>query len=692
MLFFFLQSFGQYKINSYEYWFDNNYAGKTSVPITPVSKLNLSADIPTTSLNPGLHIFNIRFNQNDSIYSTYSTTLSRFFQKLPSSSALTNEIIAYEYWFDNDYAGKIYQYIIPQSNYQLLGNINAQALTKGLHIFHIRFRDNGNTWSSALSNFFYKTGEGVSIPNFITAYRYWFDAADSAITNVQLPTPVSPYLLNNPLDLSNLLKGNHTIHFQFEDTLQNWSSVTTDAFYKSKVVADFLPDKWTLCDSGQITFTNLSKDADSYHWIFDDSTTNNISAPVHFFNSYGIHPVTLIAIDNTTGFSDTITLNITVKQGVVVNLGNDTSVCSGSSVLLTASDGNTYLWNTGDTTQSISADTTGSYFVQVTNSNNCSATDTVTVSINPLPTADAGNNQTVCTGISVILIATGGVNYQWTNGVTQGVPFSPTATNTYNVTVTDSNGCSATNNVIVTINPFPSAANTISGSVIVCPGQDSINYIVPVISDASSYVWTLPAGTTGTSSTNSIFVNYGYTAVSGNITVEGQNSCGYGIVSTLPVTVYQIPPTPVITNNGSTLTSNASNGNQWYKNNTLLPGATNQVYVISADGNYYDIVTLNGCSSDTSNIISYNVGIEEFITSDEITVFPNPANDKIIIEYSIITKNQTISVYSILGQLLIQQPMLQTKINIDVSSFPSGIYAVEMKTEKGIALKKFVKD
>jgi hypothetical protein len=78
--------------------------------------------------------------------------------------------------------------------------------------------------------------------------------------------------------------------------------------------------------------------------------------------------------------------------------------------------------------------------------------------------------------------------------------------------------------------------------------------------------------------------------------------------------------------------------------------------------------------------------------SQYFKIYPNPANDKITIENSSVTKDQTISVYDIQGQLLIQQPMLQAKTNIDIAKLVKGMYYVKVKTEKGIAVKKFVKE
>jgi len=103
--------------------------------------------------------------------------------------------------------------------------------------------------------------------------------------------------------------------------------------------------------------------------------------------------------------------------------------------------------------------------------------------------------------------------------------------------VTDVSGCSVTGYYTVTINPLPADAGVITGPVTVCQGQNNVTYSIPAISYATSYVWTLPAGAYGTSITNSITLNYGTSALSGDIMVRGHNSYGDGASSTLAITV-----------------------------------------------------------------------------------------------------------------------------------------------------------
>ena len=97
---------------------------------------------------------------------------------------------------------------------------------------------------------------------------------------------------------------------------------------------------------------------------------------------------------------------------------------------------------------------------------NVSATSSLTVTVFPLPIAEAGGNQAVCAGSLVTLIATGGSTYQWSGGIHQGVAFVPVSTQTYTVTVTNTHNCSATDNVTITVKPVSSKSQTI----ILCAG------------------------------------------------------------------------------------------------------------------------------------------------------------------------------------------------------------------------------
>jgi hypothetical protein len=88
----------------------------------------------------------------------------------------------------------------------------------------------------------------------------------------------------------------------------------------------------------------------------------------------------------------------------------------------------------------------------------CPEVKTVTVTVNPVPTADAGADRTICEGTSTDLTATGagvGGSYLWSNGETTAtITVSPASTTTYNVTVTTAAGCISVGDVTVTVGDF----------------------------------------------------------------------------------------------------------------------------------------------------------------------------------------------------------------------------------------------
>lgn len=171
-------------------------------------------------------------------------------------------------------------------------------------------------------------------------------------------------------------------------------------------------------------------------------------------------------------------------------------------------------------------------------------------------------------------------------------------------------------------------------------------------------------------------------------------SSGPGITSVDSVMVYvtPLPPIPVILQNGNTLISNASSGNQWYYNGTLIPGATNQTYTPTKNGNYFVIVTLNGCNSSASNSLSFTVGVETLSLSSKISIYPNPANVSLFIRSESIFINAKIILLDINSRILLQQNLLTETTEIDISGFNSGVYFVKIQSKEGVGIWKVFKD
>jgi hypothetical protein len=118
----------------------------------------------------------------------------------------------------------------------------------------------------------------------------------------------------------------------------------------------------------------------------------------------------------------------------------------------------------------------------------------------------------------------------YTGEVTWDAGFSGTAT--ISVFAVACSPTSPSFDLDVTVNPYPSAAGTISGTPVVCQDATGIAYSVPVIADATSYLWNFSGtGATINGSTENITIDFSSSATSGNLTVAGQNTCGTGTVS-----------------------------------------------------------------------------------------------------------------------------------------------------------------
>jgi len=138
--------------------------------------------------------------------------------------------------------------------------------------------------------------------------------------------------------------------------------------------------------------------------------------------------------------------------------GSDQSICEGETATLSATGGETYLWSTGENTQSITVSpaTTTTYQVTVT-SNGCSASDEVILNVYPLPNVNLGNDTTLNKYDTLILNAGSGyISYLWNTTDTSQI-FNVIGSNydlgrnVFSVTVENSFGCIASDTLYIEI-------------------------------------------------------------------------------------------------------------------------------------------------------------------------------------------------------------------------------------------------
>lgn len=190
-------------------------------------------------------------------------------------------------------------------------------------------------------------------------------------------------------------------------------------------------------------------------YYFWSNQTTNQTAPI---TTSGTYSVDVVSIDGCHGYD---TILVTIDPIPQVSLGPDTVVCTSSYPLNAGNSGSTFLWNTFQTTQNITASSNGQYSVIVTNPQGCVGYDTVNVTLSVNPSVSAGADQTICIGSNAVLNGTGGNSYVWSTGATTpSISVSPTVTTTYYVIGTSSSGCDATDIVTVYVMPLPTASFT----------------------------------------------------------------------------------------------------------------------------------------------------------------------------------------------------------------------------------------
>jgi hypothetical protein len=200
-------------------------------------------------------------------------------------------------------------------------------------------------------------------------------------------------------------------------------------------------------------------------------------------------------ITGANGCTNTASQPIDVFTAPMINAGPDKTTCPGNSVTLVASGGTTYIWSSGDSTQSTTVFPAGDSTFLVTgfDANGCSNTDEAKITILPAPVADAGQDQTICEGDTAFLMASGGTMYLWGNGQnTANIEVKPNDTTSYEVIVTDLSGCTDKDTVTVNVDPLPVADATFSYM-----NGFEVNF-TNSSSNATSYFWEFGDGTSDT--------------------------------------------------------------------------------------------------------------------------------------------------------------------------------------------------
>jgi len=202
----------------------------------------------------------------------------------------------------------------------------------------------------------------------------------------------------------------------------------------------------------------------SYQWS-GGITNGSFFTPL----STGLWSVSGLDTNGCIGYD---TMQIIVPQPVVL-AGNDTSICPGFGIPLSASGAATYTWSTG-TNNGSNYIPLNSEIISVVglDTNFCPAYDTLIITVFQAPVVDAGPDIQVCSGASVTISGTGAISYVWDNGLINGNTWTPpVGIVTYHVIGTDGNGCIDTSDMVLTVWANPTVNAGVDQSI--CEGSST---------------------------------------------------------------------------------------------------------------------------------------------------------------------------------------------------------------------------
>ena len=303
--------------------------------------------------------------------------------------------------------------------------------------------------------------------------------------------------------------------------------------------------------NGNSTILNGGPVGNTYSWSPSTGlSSSTVASPIANPNSTTTYVLT---ITDVAGCSDIDSVVVTVNPIPNINLSAvPMAICIGGSTVLTATGANSYTWNpstglssTIGTSVTATPIVTTTYIVIGTSVNNCTGSQTIIVTVNPLPVLSiTPNAPAICIGNNILLTVVGADTYIWSPSNTlsastgASVTATPAITTTYTVIGTSIAGCTSTSTVVVTVTSLPGVIAT-STNYTICSGQSTtLNG-----SGAATYSWD---PTTGLSSPNSSSTSASPSATT-TYTLIGMN--GTNCLASDTVVVH-VNPLPVI-NTGS---------------------------------------------------------------------------------------------------------------------------------------------
>jgi Zn-dependent metalloprotease len=339
-----------------------------------------------------------------------------------------------------------------------------------------------------------------------------------------------------------------------------------------------------------------------------------------------------------------------------------------------------YNWNSGESTASITGKSQGNYTVSVTDALGCSATAAFTISEPAVLSVQLQVTEPTCYGLnngSVTAMVSGGTTgytYQWNTGEATDSLALVTA-GYYTVTVSDANNCSFSSSIVVN-EPVLLTANTISLNA-KCYGEANGAATVSVSGGTQGYTFLWSNGSSAEMLSNIPAGNY-------SVTVTDAHNCSVVDVATITepaemqLTFTTINATDNQNNGSAAVTINGGTAPYAY----LWSGSetTSTVNSLGAGTYQVTITDANGCvKTGVVTVANENTtGIKDPDGPVFMSVYPNPAKDKVNLTLNNAVGGFTYALHNALGQIVLQGESAAAFQVVSVSNLPNGVYMLQV--------------
>lgn len=481
------------------------------------------------------------------------------------------------------------------------------------------------------------------------------------------------------------------------------SSATDGAVFHNQVVADFNANTQQICAGGIVQFNNLSSNYTGQTWYFEggNPATSTQVHPQVTYSTSGNYSVKLV-VQGASG-SDSISRSHYISVQNTPNppsIVSNTPVCEGNSAHIEVSGSDTIKWYTsltagnlvaiGETYDTGILNQIETFYVRSEIGSCVSSMTVIDAIVENMPASPQLSDPTaICSGYSTQITAIGISTIKWyADEMANNLLGSGSVYNTPTLTEpttfyarTETQYCiTPMTSVLVNVYPIPATPQVATYQE--CCYGDSL--------------WLNADGDSEILWYNSISdqnaINNGNTFqtlpmfTSDTIYLRSRFSGCYSGYTQIEIHVNELPAAPVVSLNSGQLCSDGIGETHWFLNGLAMDTSFHQCFNPLADGSYTaQVLDSNGCLSPMSTpyIIT---GISDEFLIHNISVFPNPTNDKFTINFGDLSDVKALVLYNSIGQMVYRQALESNSktLNVDLTNYRKGLYYLILESSKGI--------